>query len=213
MKVLILLVCLSVGILATKPKKCRSPPLLSGQLSVSTSSEKLTAFAKYSYDACGKRIRLREVGSYSNKTFHIDLLLLYKEGVMYVINDRNRTCHKKPLNDSFHPMEVPQNASLLGQVVLGSKSGPREGLLVNTWVGELQVKNGTAKYMTTVTEFGCIPISTYFHTDKTGWIVTSFFNNIKGRVHHDEFKPPPFCTDAQLEDWDEENPVTFFSLF
>lgn len=36
-------------------------------------------FAKYSYDALRKRIHLREVGSFNNKTFHIDLLLLYKE--------------------------------------------------------------------------------------------------------------------------------------
>ena len=36
------------------------------------------AFAKYSYDALGKRIRLREVGSFKKKTFHTDVLLLYK---------------------------------------------------------------------------------------------------------------------------------------
>lgn len=36
------------------------------------------AYAKYSYDARGKRIRLREVGSFKKKSFHIDVLLLYK---------------------------------------------------------------------------------------------------------------------------------------
>lgn len=37
------------------------------------------AFAKYSYDALGQRIRLREFGSYNNKTFQLDVLLLYRE--------------------------------------------------------------------------------------------------------------------------------------
>lgn len=46
--------------------------------SKSTANEKLMAYAKYSYDARGKRIRLREVGSFKKKSFHIDVLLLYK---------------------------------------------------------------------------------------------------------------------------------------
>lgn len=60
---------------------------------------------------------------------------------MYKINYRNRTCTKKPLNADFHPLAIPKKASLLGQVVLGSSSGPGQGLLVNTWVGELHMKN------------------------------------------------------------------------
>lgn len=47
--------------------------------SQSTQNEKLGAFAKYTYDALGQRIRLREFGSYNNKTFHLDVLLLYRE--------------------------------------------------------------------------------------------------------------------------------------
>lgn len=43
----------------------------------STQSEKLMAFAKYSYDALGKRIHLREFGTFKNQTFHFDALLLY----------------------------------------------------------------------------------------------------------------------------------------
>lgn len=132
-----------------------------------TQSEKLMAYAKYSYDALGKRIRLSEFGSYENKTFHLDVLLLFRQvmttchrylncvqhkllynamavlqGVMYKINWKNQTCCKKPLNADFHPLEIPRNASLLGQVVLGGSSGPGQGVLVNSWGGELQMKKG-----------------------------------------------------------------------
>jgi len=34
-------------------------------------------------------------------------------------------------------MEVPQDAKLLAQVVLGSSSEPGEGLLVDSWAGEI----------------------------------------------------------------------------
>ncbi|XP_041821406.1 ependymin-like [Chelmon rostratus] len=213
MRALVLLVCLSVGCLAQRPRKCTSPPLLTGSFSVSTQSERLMAFGKYSYDALGKRIRLREIGSYNNQTFHFDALLLYRQGVMYKINYSNRTCCKKPLGVDFHPLEIPQNASLLGQAVLGSSSGPAQGVLVNTWAGELLLKRGAAKYMSTVTEFGCIPVSTLFHTSGNGWVVTSFFNNVIGLVDPQLLIPPPFCKDAQLEEEDGEEPVTFFSLF
>lgn len=37
------------------------------------------AYAKYSYDAWGQRIRFKQIGSYENKTFHEDVLVLYKE--------------------------------------------------------------------------------------------------------------------------------------
>ncbi|XP_076581601.1 ependymin-2-like [Chaetodon auriga] len=213
MRALVLFSFLLVGCLAQRPRKCTSPPLLTGSFSVSTQSERLMAFAKFSYDALGKRIRLREIGSYDNKTFHGDVLLLYREGVMFHINYRNRTCCKKPLNVDFHPLEIPQNASLVGQVVVGSSSGPGQGVLVNTWAGELQQKQGTAKYISTVTEFGCIPVSSLFHTRENGWVITSFFNNVIGLVDPQLLLPPPFCKDAQLEDTDGEEPVTFFSLF
>ncbi|KAM6909099.1 ependymin-like [Xenentodon cancila] len=213
MRALVLLVCLSASCLAQMPQPCTSPPLMTGDLSVSTQNEKLMAFAKYTYDALGKRIRLREFGSYDNKTFEFDVLLLYREGIIYKINNKNRTCCKKSLRADFHPLEIPRNASLLGQVVLGSSSGPGQGVLVNTWTGEFQIKKGTAKYLSTVTEFGCIPISTLFHTDKSGWLLTSFFDNVIGLTDPQHLIPPPFCQDAQLEDEDGKDPATFFSFF
>ncbi|XP_031707016.1 ependymin-like [Anarrhichthys ocellatus] len=213
MRALVMFVCLSMGCLAQRPKPCTSPPLLTGSLSVATQSEKLMAYAKYSYDALRKRIRLREFGSYNNKTFHFDVLLLFRERVMYKINYKNQTCCKKLLNADFHPMEIPRNASLLGEVVLGSSSGPGQGLLVNTWWGELQMKKGPAKYMSTVTEFGCIPVSTLYHTSGSGWMVTNFFNNVIGLVDPQQLIPPRFCEGAQLEERLDEEPVTFFNLF
>lgn len=64
---------------------------------------------------------------------------------MYKINYRNQTCCKKRLSRVFHPLAIPQDASLLGQVVLGSSSGPGQGVLVNTWTGQLQMRNKTGK--------------------------------------------------------------------
>ncbi|XP_042257242.1 ependymin-2-like [Thunnus albacares] len=209
MRLLVVLMCLLAGCLAQKPHPCRSPPLLSGALTVSTQNEKLWAYAQYLYDALGQRVRLRELGTYQNKSFTQDVLLLFREGTMYDIFENNHTCSKRPLKGVFHPMAIPKDASLLGQAILGSSSGPGQGLLVNTWTGDLHGETG--KYMSTVTEFGCIPVSTMYHTVQFGWMMTSFFNNVIGISDPGQLNPPDFCLDTEMKA--DEEPVDFFHLF
>uniref|UniRef100_A0A3Q3WFU0 Ependymin-like 1 n=1 Tax=Mola mola TaxID=94237 RepID=A0A3Q3WFU0_MOLML len=211
MMFLVLFTCMLAGCLAQQPHPCGEYSSSDGSFDCSTQSEKLLAFAMYTYDALGKRIRVRESGFYSNKTFNLDALLLYRERVMYSIDYKTRTCLKKPLDTDFQPMEIPQNATLLSQAVLGSSSGPGQGLLVNTWVGEMQQKERTAQYLNTVTEFGCVPVTSLFRSGDSGWVVTSFFNNIIGVLDPEQLLPPSFCKDAQLDE--REEPVNFFSLF
>ncbi|XP_055074253.1 ependymin-like 1 [Misgurnus anguillicaudatus] len=190
-----------------KPHPCRTPPLLSGSLSVSAKEGQNWAVAKYRYDAFGQRIRLWEFGKYDDKSFHLNMLFLFREGVVYTISYRNKTCQKNLLNTTFHPSEIPRNASLMSQVVLGGSSGPGEGLLVNTWTGVVPETQG--KYLATVTEFGCIPVSMLYYTAETGWVVTSYFNAVTGIEDPDDLNPPSFCTGIQTE----EEKLNFFSAF
>ncbi|XP_039996378.1 ependymin-2-like [Xiphias gladius] len=209
-RLLAVLTCLLAGCSAQRPHPCSSPPLLSGALTVSTQNEKGWAYAQYLYDALGHRIRLKELGIYENKSFTYDALLLYRETTMYEIVDSNRTCNKRPLKTDFQPLGIPKTASLLGQAVLGSSSAPGEGILVNTWTGDLPGKAG--KFMSTVTEFGCIPVSTVYHTDQFGWMTLSFFNNVIGITDPSQLNPPDFCPDPSTKDSTEE-PADFLSFF
>ncbi|XP_056883651.1 ependymin-like 1 [Takifugu flavidus] len=211
MKVFLALTALLATCLAQEPHPCRSPPLLTGELSVSTQNEKLWMFARYEYDALGQRIRIMEFGTYENKTFTFDALLHFRKGIMYEINRKNKTCKKSPLKTDFQPMSVPKDASLLGQAILGSSSAPGQGLLVNTWMGDLPKTGG--KYLMTFTEFGCIPISTAYQTGKFGWSVTSFFNNVIGITDPGQLNPPSFCPKEDTEFDPEEEPRDFLSLF
>ncbi|XP_068444095.1 ependymin-2-like [Clinocottus analis] len=202
------LTCFLAGCLAQRPHPCSSPPLLSGGLTVDTQNEKLTMYGRYLYDALGQRIRVMELGSFENTTFTNDALLLYREGVMYEINDHDRTCVKKPLKVDFQPIAIPKDASLLAQVVLGSSSEPGQGLLVNTWVGDLPDKTG--KVISTVTEFGCIPVGNLYHTDKFGWVLMNYFDNVLGIPDPERLNPPVFCGGAEMKVEDETD---FLSLF
>uniref|UniRef100_A0A3P9M843 Ependymin-like 1 n=1 Tax=Oryzias latipes TaxID=8090 RepID=A0A3P9M843_ORYLA len=214
MRSVVLLVSFWMGCLAQKPQPCSSPPLLSGGVSISTQAQELAAFAKYSYDGLGKRIRLTEIGSYANTTFQLDVLLLFKQGFMYKINNKDRTCFKKHLMEDFHPLAIPNDASLVGQAVLGSTSVQGEGLLVNTWTGQMQLRKRNAKYLSTVTEFGCFPVNTLVSTDSKAWVLVSFYNNIMGIPDPQVFTPPTFCKGVQLEEDEEEEKHSFlYSLF
>lgn len=62
---------------------------------------------------------------------------------MYEINDKAKTCQKKPLKAGFQPLKIPDEAQFIGQFVLGSSSGPGEGLLINSWAGDIP-KGGEA---------------------------------------------------------------------
>uniref|UniRef100_A0A8C1T7V1 Ependymin-like 1 n=1 Tax=Cyprinus carpio TaxID=7962 RepID=A0A8C1T7V1_CYPCA len=109
-----------------------TPPLLSG--SMSFVNGQVWAVAKYHYDAL------------------LDLLFLFRKGVVYTIDDRNRTCQKNPLKVPFHPLHIPHNASLQSQVVLGGSSACNEGLLVNTWTGDVPEIGGECHVDLTVTQ-------------------------------------------------------------
>ncbi|KAM9450025.1 ependymin-like [Clarias gariepinus] len=202
-----LLVFVAGGCLAQKPRPCRSPPLLEGHLSVVSQNGSFQALGKYSYDAFLRRIRFGEFVKAKNHTAFLDALLLYREQVMYLINYKNKTCQKKALTSKFHPMKIPCNSTLLGQVVLGSLSAPGEGLLVNSWAGEIPQVQG--QYVMTFTEFGCLPVTVLYNMPKTGWVVTNFFNIVRGIKNPSVFIPPLFCQNATLEAGEGD----FFSAF
>ncbi|XP_051799988.1 ependymin-like [Acanthochromis polyacanthus] len=156
----------------------------------------------------GQRLRLFELVDYKNKTMNIDLLLLFREGVMYEIADKERTCTKQALHAQFHPWQVPKDATLVGPAILGSSSSPGEGLLVNTWTGDLPDKTG--KYFATFTEFGCIPVSSAFHTKQFGWLIVNLFDNVKGITDPSLLELPAFCSNVPTK---ETQPVHFSKLF
>ncbi|KAI1898501.1 hypothetical protein AGOR_G00073000 [Albula goreensis] len=193
----IISLCLASDAWAQKPHPCTSPPLLVGSFSAAGPGGKFWSYGKYNYDALGQRVRFFEYGKTKNETFFMDLLMLFQEGVLYEISWETQSCEKMALEESFHPMEVPHNSTFLGQTVIGSSSGHGQGLLVNTWAGE--VEEAHAKYMTTVTEHGCLPVSSLYHTEETGWMVISYFDNLIGIEDPQVFFPPPFCQTAKIE--------------
>ncbi|XP_065806608.1 ependymin [Labrus bergylta] len=208
MKLFLAFACLLAGCLAQKPHPCKSPPLLTGGFSVFAQNDDLFGLGKYLYDAIGERIRVFELVTLDNQTFTYDVLANYREQVLYQINEKDKTCQKSPLKANFMPMGVPPGSSLVAQSVLGDSSRPGEGLLVNTWTGN---QPNIGRFMTTVTEFGCIPVTFVYQLKPYGWMHVSYFDNVIGITNPDQLNPPSFCSDANT--MTHEEPVDFMSLF
>ncbi|KAL2079085.1 hypothetical protein ACEWY4_024829 [Coilia grayii] len=210
------LLCLAPGLSsAQRPRPCRSPLLYTGSFTVGTQNENLWAVGNYAYDAVNQRIYLGEVGRYNNNSLIYNVLFLFEEGVVYVINPQNQTCVKMALQSDFHPMEVPKDADFVSQVVLGSNSSPGQGLLVNNWRGDIPFV--TDHYLVSFTELGCFPVLMLiqmkdFSYPNEEWVSLSYYDNILG-ADPNCFIPPPFCEDATLVENEDGKVTNFFSVF
>ena len=52
------------------------------------------------------------------------------------MNLKTKQCYRKPLNDSFHPIEVPITASYVDTRVIGTNAVAGEGVQVDLWAGD-----------------------------------------------------------------------------
>ncbi|KAJ8372074.1 hypothetical protein AAFF_G00294880 [Aldrovandia affinis] len=199
--------CLALHTGAHTPP-CRPALPLAGGFSVLQLNENIWGiFGKYNYDAAGERLRFFEIGTHTNQTLQVDILMLFKEGTMYEINWKNLSCKKEALGTAFQPAEIPLNARHLGQLTIGMASSPGQSLVANSWGG--QVKELQVKYITSVTEPGCLPVSNLYHTKETGWMIASF-NSHTVMEDLEVFSPPAFCQTAELTNR-TSNFITVFS--
>ncbi|XP_028305073.1 ependymin-like [Gouania willdenowi] len=190
---------------AQLPKPCVTPPLMTGDMSVFSNGSYMTT-GSLTYDAYGQKIRTTSFGSMGNQSFVVDQLMLFREKVYYEIDWQTFTCQKKPLDASFVPMHVPEDAEMMGQYILGSSSSWGMGLLVNNWYGNLP---GNATYITTFTDIGCIPLTTSVFGPDTEMIFVSTFNWVIGISDPSDLSPPSFCSKAQVEQ--SATPDNFFT--
>lgn len=56
----------------------------------------------------------------------------------YRLNLRERQCTRFNLTESFHPIEVPPEATFFGSFYVGSSAAEGAGVLVNAWGGQTE---------------------------------------------------------------------------
>ncbi|MGH0183225.1 UNVERIFIED_CONTAM: hypothetical protein FKN15_011505 [Acipenser sinensis] len=98
-------------------------------------SKHVEVLGLFSYDGYLHRFHIAEEIITGKQTLFVNYIMLFKESLLYKISFHNKTCERLPLSVPFRPLEVPQDASFGGQLIIGGSSKPGEGLLVNLWKG------------------------------------------------------------------------------
>lgn len=57
------------------------------------------------------------------------------QGILYEIDSKNKSCEKKTLHCTMHPLDVPDDATFMATANGGSPTIEGEGLKVTTWTG------------------------------------------------------------------------------
>lgn len=157
-------------------------------------SKDITVFSKLSYDAVGERLSMEEMVDLraQKKTAFYKFIFIYKDQVLYKITmSKNMTeeCIKEDLTEPFKTIQVPENATFVGDLTIGSNAEPGLGVNVAVFAGE--TPEGDPYYLT-VTENGCVPVSEGIRSKKYGYIHNSFFDVELG-VDPNAFVPPESC--------------------
>ncbi|XP_017562290.1 ependymin-2-like [Pygocentrus nattereri] len=204
MELLVLLsICYCLALKAcAQPTPCTevSPPWITGGISTSTKDGAKTSSGIFTYDGWGQQVHFRNFEAEHNTTHFTDLLMNFKQKVVYEINHTSQTCKMKTLETSFHPMQVPPNSLFFGQAIMGTTSVPASGVLVNNWVGE--ISEIQANYVLVFSAYMCLPITALIHRPDQGWIAISFFYQVLTVVDPSKFIPPAFCQNVASEETD-----------
>ncbi|XP_063063741.1 uncharacterized protein LOC134456292 [Engraulis encrasicolus] len=169
---------------AQEPKPCLSPSQYMGSLTyiMKLGELQLPLYkCDYNYDAIKERLQMK---MFRGDEFLHEDLFLFHERVHY--SWRGDRCSKEAIESHFEFMRVPENATFLSQVVLGTSSIAGHGLVVNNW-------RDSTDTLLSFTDADCLPISLDMEDPDLGVSASArFFNNLL-ESHPEVFVVPDIC--------------------
>ncbi|XP_035700056.1 mammalian ependymin-related protein 1-like [Branchiostoma floridae] len=193
MKALLLLL-LAAAAYGQVPEPCRAPSDFESNVGIQDSTRGFYVRAKLSYDSRNMRIRrIEEVDESRTGKEFFDVLYLHNTmpGKEYRFNLRTKQCETRELNYPFRPIEIPMNATHMGDFTIGTKGAPHEGVEVSLW-GDRNREEGF-EWVGSFTSTGCVPVNDMFYSNRTGRVTTEFFDVTLGISDANVFIPPREC--------------------
>ncbi|KAL2094250.1 hypothetical protein ACEWY4_008969 [Coilia grayii] len=194
-------------VLADQHQPCRGPSQLHGTLWVTASKGAPTSVGEFNYDAKTKKLHFKDDELHVNKTDHLEMLIFFEEGIFYDIDSHNLSCHKKSLQNNYHILEIPANATHVTEGYLGSEFIGDQGVRMRKWKKKIPELNGVVTVATT--SCGCLTLSGSLFTEADDVLLFHFLD-VETEVKNPKvFVPPSYCDGVTLEDETD----TFFGLF
>ncbi|KAG5284476.1 hypothetical protein AALO_G00027140 [Alosa alosa] len=197
----------SAVVLADHHQPCRPPPQMHGTLWVTASKGAPSSVGEFNYDSQAKKLHFKDDELHVNKTDHLEMLIFFEEGYFFDIDSHNQTCHKKPLQSTYHCLDIPANATHVTEAYLGSEFVGDQGVRMRKWRKRVPELEGVVTVATT--SCGCLTLSATLFTDSNDVLVFNFLD-VETEVKNPKvFVPPAFCDGVAME----EEADTFFGLF
>merc|ERR1711963_1383096 len=176
---------------AQVPRPCQSPTQWEGRIYRSDESKNFTQFAKISYDEQGKRVReIEELEFGSDREFY-DVIYLHNENKEYRLELKSRKCNVSTISRPFIPAGIPVEGRYVGEAVVGPVNIANEHVTVVTYDGKF---SDGADFYGSVSYPDCVPISSGYCSNRTGFVHTSFYDIVAG-------SPTPPCSCPPRSAW------------
>ncbi|XP_019486601.1 PREDICTED: mammalian ependymin-related protein 1 isoform X1 [Hipposideros armiger] len=122
-----------------------------------------------------------------------EYILLYKDGVMFQIEQATKQCSKITLTEPWDPLDIPQNSTFEDQYSIG---GPQEQITVQEWSDRKSARSYET-WIGIYTVKDCYPVQETFTKNYSVILSTRFFDIQLGIKDPTVFTPPSTCQTAQ----------------
>ncbi|XP_069816449.1 mammalian ependymin-related protein 1 [Dendropsophus ebraccatus] len=175
---------------------CQAPLQWEGRTVVYDHNTGKNTRASVSYDAQMQRIRiLEERKSLVPCKRFFEYIYLYKDAVMFQIEQVTKICVKNSLNEPWDPYDIPDNSTYEDKYFIG---GPGDQIMVQEWSDRKPAR----KYETWVgvyTDKDCYPVQETYTKNESMTTSTRFFDLQLGIKDPTVFSPPVSCLAARQE--------------
>ncbi|XP_003777100.5 mammalian ependymin-related protein 1 isoform X2 [Pongo abelii] len=183
------------------PRPCQAPQQWEGRQVMYQQSSGRNSRALLSYDGLNQRVRVldeRKALIPCKRLF--EYILLYKDGVMFQIEQATKQCSKMTLTQPWDPLDIPQNSTFEDQYSIG---GPQEQITVQEWSDRKSARSYET-WIGIYTVKDCYPVQETFTKNYSVILSTRFFDIQLGIKDPSVFTPPSTCQMAQLEKMSED---------
>ncbi|XP_017675674.1 PREDICTED: mammalian ependymin-related protein 1 [Lepidothrix coronata] len=199
---LLLLLLLLLGVLllqggaaAAGAKPCQAPRQWEGRTVFYEHGSGRNTRAAVSYDGPNQRLRILEEKKalIPCKKF-FEYILLYKDGVMFQIEQVTKLCAKIALTEPWDPYDIPANSTYEDQYYIG---GPGDEVMVQEWSDRKPARK-LESWVGVYTVKDCYPVQETYTKKYKVTSSTRFFDIHPGIADPSVFTPPSTCQTAQL---------------
>ncbi|XP_034985835.2 mammalian ependymin-related protein 1 [Zootoca vivipara] len=180
---------------------CQAPLQWEGRTVVYDHSSGRNTRAAVSYDGQNQRLRILEErkGLIPCKKF-FEYIYLYKDSVMFQIEQVTKLCSKIALTEPWDPYDIPDNSTYEDQNYIG---GPGDQIMVQEWSDRKPARKSET-WVGVYTVKDCYPVQETYTRNYSVTTSTRFFDLKLGISDPSVFTPPSTCQTAQPNKMSEE---------